>query len=210
MSLSHSYEAIVLRTYDVGEADRFCILLTRERGRIPARASGARRIRSRFGTALLPMHRVRVEVREGSGGYVVTAAQGDGAEWIMENDLRAFVQAQEGIELLLALTEDAVPLPKIFDLCAAFLVRCQEEDILLSFTLRLLHLLGFLPLHCDDARYARLPPATKIQLQCCAAGALQPIIPPARRHLEDFRETLLMDLLAFPLRSPPIRMALHS
>jgi recombinational DNA repair protein (RecF pathway) len=59
MSHAQTFEAIVLKTYDVGEADRLCILFTRERGRVMARASGARRLKSRLGASLLPFHHLQ-------------------------------------------------------------------------------------------------------------------------------------------------------
>ena len=58
MAHSESVEAVVLKTYDVGEADRFCIVLTKERGRIAARARGVRKLTSKMGGSLLPLHHV--------------------------------------------------------------------------------------------------------------------------------------------------------
>jgi DNA repair protein RecO (recombination protein O) len=51
MPIRHS-EAIVLRTYRVGEADKVVVFLTREHGKIQGLAKGARRPRSRFGGSL--------------------------------------------------------------------------------------------------------------------------------------------------------------
>lgn len=51
MPVRHS-EAIVLRTYRVGEADKLVVFLTRQHGKIQGRAKGARRPRSKFGGSL--------------------------------------------------------------------------------------------------------------------------------------------------------------
>lgn len=51
MPLRHS-EAIVLRTYRVGEADKIVVFLTRELGKLRGMAKGARRPRSKFGGSL--------------------------------------------------------------------------------------------------------------------------------------------------------------
>jgi DNA repair protein RecO (recombination protein O) len=51
MPLYHS-EAIVLRTYRVGEADKIVVFLTRDMGKIRGMAKGARRVKSRFGAGL--------------------------------------------------------------------------------------------------------------------------------------------------------------
>jgi DNA repair protein RecO (recombination protein O) len=57
-------EALVLRTYRLGEADRLVVLLTRDRGKRRGVARGARRVRSRFSGALEVMTRVRVRYFE--------------------------------------------------------------------------------------------------------------------------------------------------
>ncbi|HKZ00920.1 MAG TPA: DNA repair protein RecO [Pyrinomonadaceae bacterium] len=47
-------EAIVLRTYNLGEADKIVVCLTRGAGLVRAVARGCRKLRSRFGAALEP------------------------------------------------------------------------------------------------------------------------------------------------------------
>ena len=56
----YTTEAIILRTYKLGEADRIVVFLTRDRGKRRGVAQGARRLRSRFGGALEPMTRAEV------------------------------------------------------------------------------------------------------------------------------------------------------
>jgi DNA repair protein RecO (recombination protein O) len=53
-------EALVLRTYRLGEADKIVSLLTRQFGRLRAAATGAQRTKSRFGGALEPLSYIRV------------------------------------------------------------------------------------------------------------------------------------------------------
>jgi DNA repair protein RecO (recombination protein O) len=53
-------EALILRTYKLGEVDRIVVFLTRDRGKKRGVARGARRPRSRFGAALEPMTRAEV------------------------------------------------------------------------------------------------------------------------------------------------------
>ncbi len=57
-------EALVLRTYKLGEADRIVVFLTKDRGKKRGVASGARRAKSRFAGALEPMTRVGVSYYE--------------------------------------------------------------------------------------------------------------------------------------------------
>ena len=56
----YTADALILRTYKLGEADRIVVFLTRDRGKKRGVAKGARRPRSRFAAALEPMTEVRV------------------------------------------------------------------------------------------------------------------------------------------------------
>jgi len=53
-------DALILRTYKLGEADRIVVFLTRDRGKKRGVAKGARRPRSKFGAALEPMTEVKL------------------------------------------------------------------------------------------------------------------------------------------------------
>jgi DNA repair protein RecO (recombination protein O) len=56
----YTADALVLRTYKLGEADRIVVFLTRDRGKKRGVAKGARRARSRFTGSLEPLTEVRV------------------------------------------------------------------------------------------------------------------------------------------------------
>jgi DNA repair protein RecO (recombination protein O) len=64
-------EALVLRTYKLGEADRIVVFLTRDRGKKRGVANGARRPRSRFAGAFEPLTRVGLEYYEREGRELV-------------------------------------------------------------------------------------------------------------------------------------------
>ncbi|MGH9448423.1 MAG: recombination protein O N-terminal domain-containing protein, partial [Terriglobia bacterium] len=53
-------EAIVLRTYRLGEADKIVSLFSRQLGRVRAAAAGAQRPKSRFGGLLEPLTYIQV------------------------------------------------------------------------------------------------------------------------------------------------------
>ena len=57
-------DALILRTYKLGEADRIVVFLTRDRGKKRGVAKGARRPRSRYHGALEPMTRAGVAYYE--------------------------------------------------------------------------------------------------------------------------------------------------
>jgi DNA repair protein RecO (recombination protein O) len=56
----YSADALILRTYKLGEADRIVVFLTRDRGKKRGVAKGARRPRSKFMGALEPMTEAHV------------------------------------------------------------------------------------------------------------------------------------------------------
>ena len=56
----YTADALVLRTYSLGEADRIVVFLTRDRGKKRGVAKNAARSRKRFGGALQPLTEVRV------------------------------------------------------------------------------------------------------------------------------------------------------
>ena len=56
----YSADALILRTYKLGEADRIVVFLTRDRGKKRGVAKGARRTKSNFAGALEPLTHVRV------------------------------------------------------------------------------------------------------------------------------------------------------
>src|SRR5215467_9486856 len=56
----HTTDALILRTYKLGESDRIVVFLTRDRGKKRGVAKNARQSRRRFGGALEPLTYGRV------------------------------------------------------------------------------------------------------------------------------------------------------
>ncbi|HEY7790549.1 MAG TPA: DNA repair protein RecO [Vicinamibacterales bacterium] len=67
----YSSDALILRTYQLGEADRIVVFLTSDRGKRRGVAKNARRSRRRFGGALEPLTGGRVEYQEREGRDLV-------------------------------------------------------------------------------------------------------------------------------------------
>jgi DNA repair protein RecO (recombination protein O) len=67
----HTAEALVLRTYKLGEADRIVVFLTRDRGKKRGVAPNARKSRKRSGAAREPLTEVRVAYFEKEGRDLV-------------------------------------------------------------------------------------------------------------------------------------------
>ena len=68
---AHTVEAIVLRTYRYGEADRIVVFLTEDRGKKRGVAKNATASRRRFGAALEPLTRGRATYVEREGRELV-------------------------------------------------------------------------------------------------------------------------------------------
>ena len=70
-------DAIVLRTYNLAEADRIVLCLTRSSGLVRAVAKGARRMKSRFGAALEPFTFIKLDFYEKENRELVTISQAE-------------------------------------------------------------------------------------------------------------------------------------
>ncbi len=148
MSQRFTERAIILKAYDVGEADRFCILFTEHHGKIAARARAVRKMKSRFGGSILPLQLVQAELTEGSAGYLITGATCLDTHDGSRQDLRAYDDTIAAIRLLLSLLPDDEPDTELFALTCDFFERMSQshDQILLpAFTLRLLSGIGSLP-----------------------------------------------------------------
>lgn len=75
-SRSYRDDAVVLRTYKLGEADRIVVLLTREHGQVRAVAKGVRRTTSRFGSRLEPFNVAELQLVTGRNLDIVAQALG--------------------------------------------------------------------------------------------------------------------------------------
>jgi DNA repair protein RecO (recombination protein O) len=95
MSLQEA-EAIVLRTYPLGEADRIAVLFARAFGKLRGVARGARRPKSRFGSSLEPLSRSRVWFYDRETRELVRLSQAEVIE--------SFVELQSDYPLNLALS----------------------------------------------------------------------------------------------------------
>lgn len=214
MPRSLTDEAIVLRSHNVGETDRFCVLLTRGSGRIMVRATGARKTQSRRGRGLLPMHRISVTWQQHSCGNSVTAVECLDAHSAAWSDAGRFSCAAQGIELLLALTEEGFDMPDVYDLTAEFLRACGTTVptvALRLYTLKLLKLLGYLP--SVQSAPMRLSPAFASLLESLDEIRITDDTVPGDAlsvEISRFLQGLLGSQLGVSLKSPGVRLSISS
>ena len=57
-------DAIILKTYPLGEADRIVAFFSREHGKVRGVANGARKMKNRFGASLEPLTHARIQFFE--------------------------------------------------------------------------------------------------------------------------------------------------
>lgn len=143
-------EAIVLRTYRLGEADRIVLLLGREHGPIRAVAKGVRRTTSRFGARLEPFMVVDGQFARGrtldTVTQVVTKA---GYASAIVRDYRLFTAASAIAEAADDLTrEDSSPAHYMLlrGALSALAARAHDPRLIVdSYLLRAVSLAGWAP-----------------------------------------------------------------
>ncbi|HME00504.1 MAG TPA: DNA repair protein RecO [Terriglobia bacterium] len=144
-------EAIVLRTYRLGEADKIVSFFTRQFGRLRAVATGAQRPKSRYGGSLEPLSYVRLWVfeRENRDLLRLNSAELLESFYDMQKDYRVQVAVQYLVEVSERILPEREVNERAFRLLLAVgraLKRSGEVDRpLLYFNYWLLRLAGFLP-----------------------------------------------------------------
>jgi DNA repair protein RecO (recombination protein O) len=150
-------EAVVLRSFRFGEADRVLHLYTLDRGRVGAVAKGIRKTKSRFGARLEPLSHVELMLHQGSGelqtvtGVELVRSHHD----VREQQYRLGVGLL-GAEAMLRLYTEQEANARAFQALTRFLDLLDElepagaarpalDPLALSFQLKLLWLSGYLP-----------------------------------------------------------------
>jgi DNA repair protein RecO (recombination protein O) len=144
-------EAIVLRTYRLGEADKIASLFARQMGRLRGVARGARRPKSRFGAALEPLSYIRLWIfeRENRDLLRLNSAELIESFFAMQQDYRVQVAAQYVAEVAERFLPEREVNERVFRLLLAvlraFRSSGQVTRPLLYFNYWMLRLGGFLP-----------------------------------------------------------------
>ncbi|TRY19504.1 DNA repair protein RecO [Tessaracoccus rhinocerotis] len=123
-------EAVVLRTYQLGEADRIICLLTRAHGKVRAVAKGVRRTSSKFGSRLEPFSHVDIQFAEGRGSLEVVTQVETLHPSQLGLDYDRFTAGQvlvETAERLVA--EDGVPALQQYRLLLGALLAMNRADM---------------------------------------------------------------------------------
>lgn len=154
-------DAIILRTFELSDADRIVVLLTREYGLIRAVAKGAKRSKSKFGGALefLTEARASFFLKEAQELASLRAAEIHVPSFKLASDPVVQQEMAYLIDLLLLITAPAEPNEKLFRLVRALIAALKEDNSSLLylrhyFKIWLLKLSGYLPelSRCDSCK----------------------------------------------------------
>ena len=143
-------DAIVLRSYNLAEADRIVVFLTRSAGLVRAVAKGARRMKSRFGAALEPFTVIKLTYQEKENRELVTISNVD---IVKSNfDLSAQVESGEVLAYMAELISEFAPpheadekMFRMLSACVEALTTEASRTLLRYFEVWLLRLAGLFP-----------------------------------------------------------------
>jgi DNA repair protein RecO (recombination protein O) len=156
---TYKTEAVVLRSFRLGEADRVLHLYTLDRGRVGAVAKGIRRTKSRYGARLEPLSHVEALLHQGSGELqTVTGVELIQSHRAAREDPYRLNVGLVGLEAMLRLFTEQEANTRAFRALTRFLelldalfppedarARSALDPLALSFQLKLLWLSGYLP-----------------------------------------------------------------
>ena len=155
---SYTTEAVVLRSFRLGEADRVLHLYTLHGGRVGAVAKGVRKTKSRFGARLEPLSHVELLLHQGSGELqTVTGVELLHSHRASREQPYRLNVGLVGAEAMLRLFPEQEANERAFRALTRFLelldelepapapARSQADPLVLSFQLKLLWVAGYLP-----------------------------------------------------------------
>lgn len=144
----HRTKAVVLRTYNFGEADRIVVFMTETEGKVRAVAKGARKSK-RYAALLEPTVHVDVQLYRGRGDLdTVTQVQAVDGFPAIRSDLDRLTRASSFLEAVDHVTPDREPHEPLYRMLVGALRTVAGENPTLTsagFFLKLLALEGLEP-----------------------------------------------------------------
>lgn len=156
-------ESLVLKSYNLAEADKIVVLLTRDHGVVRGVAKGAKRLKSRFGSGLEPFSEIKVSYFEKENVDLVSIQKTD----LIKSSFEAaanpdFLQKFSYLaDILLHFAQPHDRDEKLYRMVRACIVAAAAEDAVnnfqsvgVYFEMWLLKLAGFLPdwSRCNQCR----------------------------------------------------------
>jgi len=145
-------EALVLRTYNLAEADKIVVCLTRRAGLIRAVARGCRRLKNRFGAALEPFTLLNVSCYQKEHQELISLRQAEivKSHFDLFGDADMLTALAYMGDLVIEFSPPYQPNEKLFRMVKACLDAMVQspsdlQSVLRYFDVCLLKLEGFLP-----------------------------------------------------------------
>ena len=157
-------EAVVVRTYPLGDTSRIAVMYSREFGLVRGVAKGARGPKSRFGAGLEPLSVVDVVLYRKDGRELDLLSKIDVLEDWRATDLARVAHAQAVLEFVDKLVHEVEPDPRLYDLVRGALhalAAAPPEGLVavtLAFQLHACALLGY-AIECARCASCGEPPA---------------------------------------------------
>jgi DNA repair protein RecO (recombination protein O) len=224
---TYKTEAVVLRSFRFGEADRVLHLYTLDRGRVGAVAKGVRKTKSRFGARLEPLSHVELLLHQGSGElHTVTGASLVDPHRPAREDTYRLSVGLVGAEAMLRLFVEEERNERAFEALTRFLTtvdaipagtsgRAALDPLALAFQLKLLWLSGYVPhlescVECEsvEALVGYLPRAGGAVCTACAPGETVPLSPDGFRGIHALLQSPLAGAYGLGLGERAVRDAL--
>jgi DNA repair protein RecO (recombination protein O) len=145
-------KAIVLRTYNLAEADKIVVLLTRDGGVVRAVARGAKRLRSKFGAGLEPLTLIALSYYEREGRELVTLQRAEILRSLfrMSGNTQALTELAYMTQLILDFAPPNEPNERLFRMMRACIEALEDPThelqlVVTYFEVWMLKLAGFFP-----------------------------------------------------------------
>ncbi len=197
-------EAVVLRSMDMGEADRLLVLYTPHYGKLRGMAKGVRKPHSRKAGHLISFARTKVLLAQGQNLYIIAQAEGLDLHPNLHQDLERFALAAYTVELLDRFTYEGEAQPRAYHLLVDTLARLDRGESLdltvRYYEIHLLDIMGYRPqlFRCVacDAVIQPEPQFFSVEqggVLCPRCGPrhpeAQPISVPALKYLRHFQRS---------------------
>ncbi|MGD1013578.1 MAG: DNA repair protein RecO [Acidimicrobiales bacterium] len=122
-------DAVVLRTYKSGEADRIVVLWTRTHGKVRVLAKGIRKTTSRLGAALEPLSYVHVDLVKSRGDlYIARHVRHLERLGVLRSSYQRINAGYAVVEVVDAIPSDDVADEGIFELVVRVLLALDQEE----------------------------------------------------------------------------------
>lgn len=122
-------DAVVLRTYKSGEADRIAVLWTRAHGKVRVFAKGVRKTTTRLGAALEPLSYVHIDLVKSRGDlYIARHVRHQELLSVLRSSYARINAGYAVVEVVDAIPSDDVADEGIFELLVRVLVTLDQEE----------------------------------------------------------------------------------